>query len=105
GSHTITATLDPANGGGSTTSTIVVAPAAASTFVLQAPSQVDAGSPFAVTILARDQFGNLATSYNGPVTLSSSDPQAVLPGVTFPPGAGMATVSGVILSSSGSQSL
>jgi PKD domain len=105
GSHTITAKLDAANGGGSTTSTINVAPSAASSLILQAPAQVDAGSPFAITILARDQFGNLATAYTGPVTLTSSDPQAALPDVAFSPGTGMATVSGVILRSAGSQSL
>jgi hypothetical protein len=105
GSHTITAKLDAANGGGSTTTAILVVPAAANTLILQAPGQVDAGSPFNVTIVAKDQFGNVATSYAGPVTLSSTDPQAVLPAVTFSPGTGVATVSGVILRSTGSQSL
>jgi CSLREA domain-containing protein len=105
GSHTIRATLDAAAGGGFTTSTVAVAPAAASTLILQAPTQIDAGSAFTVIVTAKDQFGNVATGYTGPVTLSSSDPLAILPAVNFAAGTGMATVSGVILRSSGSQSL
>jgi hypothetical protein len=37
------------------------------------------GTPFGATVRAVDQFGNNAADYAGTVTLTSSDPQAVLP--------------------------
>jgi hypothetical protein len=48
-------------------------------FLVQAPRSVDAGSPFAVTVSARDRFGNRVTDYTGTVHATSSDPAAVLP--------------------------
>jgi hypothetical protein len=58
---------------------ITVTPAAASQFVLSAPSRVTSGAAFGVTLTAEDAFGNVATGYTGTVHFSSSDPQAVLP--------------------------
>ena len=44
-----------------------------------APATATAGVPFAVTVTARDAFGNVATSYAETVAWTSTDPQAVLP--------------------------
>ncbi|MEL6604858.1 MAG: CHAT domain-containing protein [Cyanobacteria bacterium J06614_10] len=43
------------------------------------PAAVTAGDVNAVTVTARDRFGNLADSYGGTVAISSSDGQAQLP--------------------------
>src|SRR5262249_52384942 len=48
-------------------------------FVITAPAQVTAGTPFTFTVTALDDFGNTATSYNGTVRFASSDPFAGLP--------------------------
>ena len=56
------------------------------------PSPITAGQQANVTIIARDQYGNIATSYTGIVQITSSDPNA-----TLPPNTGMVPVnSGVI---------
>jgi len=44
-----------------------------------APDQVVAGEPFDVTIIARDNWGNRAYTYQGTTHFSSSDPGAELP--------------------------
>src|SRR5207253_1108619 len=41
-----------------------------------------AGTDLTMTITALDAYGNPATSYNGTVRFSSTDPAAVLPGIT-----------------------
>jgi hypothetical protein len=46
---------------------------------LLAPSQVQAGSPFSVTVIALDQWGNTASTYTGRVHFSSTDLLAQLP--------------------------
>jgi hypothetical protein len=53
--------------------------ASASTFVLTAPASVTAGTPFDLTVRAKDSFGQPAVGYTGTAHLSSSDGQAVLP--------------------------
>ena len=58
---------------------ITVAPLAATHFTISAPAEVTSGSLFSATVVARDQFGNQATSYNGTVTLTSSDGSATIP--------------------------
>ena len=60
-------------------STNVVAADVASLSVGVNPTTVQAGGIVQATVTARDQFGNVATNFNGPVTLTSSDPQAQLP--------------------------
>jgi hypothetical protein len=47
--------------------------------VVSAPSTATAGTGFGVSITARDQHGHTATAYNGSVTLSCSDGQALSP--------------------------
>jgi hypothetical protein len=69
---------DAANGlGGSTV--VPVAAAAADHFDVAAPSGSTAGTAFAVTVTARDPYGNIDTGYRGTVSFSSSDGRAVLP--------------------------
>jgi hypothetical protein len=51
----------------------------ASSFLVQAPRTVDAGTPFTITVSARDRFGNLVTDYTGTVHFTSSDFASKLP--------------------------
>ena len=55
---------------------INIAPAD-SAFAVSAPAQAMADSPFRVTVQALDQYGNIVTGYTGPVSITSSDDQAV----------------------------
>src|SRR5262249_9446184 len=48
-------------------------------FRLTLPDHVTAGQPFALTVVALDQWGNTATTYAGTIHFDSSDPGAVLP--------------------------
>jgi hypothetical protein len=79
GSQTITATdtLKPLITG--TASVSVTADASSTQFVLTAPTSAKAGSSFLVTVIAKDQFGNIVTGYSGTVQFTSSDAHAVLP--------------------------
>ena len=61
------------------TVTIDVSPAAATQFVVSAPSSTTAGNNFDFTVTAEDPFGNTDTNYSGTVGFSSSDGQATLP--------------------------
>jgi hypothetical protein len=58
--------------------TVVGAPGSATHFVVSAPTNTTAGSPFNVTVTAFDACGNVATTYAGTVHFTSSDAQAVL---------------------------
>src|SRR6185437_10981887 len=53
--------------------------AAASALALSFPATAAAGVAQPLTVTAVDPFGNVATSYKGTVTFSSSDAQASLP--------------------------
>jgi hypothetical protein len=83
---------------------IVVNPAAASTLTVSGyASPTTAGVAHAVTVTAKDAFGNTATAYNGTVHFSSSDGQAVLPAnSTLSNGTGSFSA---MLKTAGSQSL
>ena len=48
-------------------------------FRVLVPDRVTAGEPFALTVMALDQWGNTATSYSGTVHFDSTDLGAVLP--------------------------
>lgn len=56
-------------------SDIIVNQAAASTFIISAPTPtpVLAGNPFNFSVTVTDAYGNLATNYSGTVNFSSSD--------------------------------
>ncbi len=58
---------------------VVVNPAAVASFAVTVPQAETAGVPFAITVTARDAFGNTVTNYGGLVTFASTDAQAVLP--------------------------
>src|SRR5439155_19980033 len=83
---------------------VTVAPAAASTFAVGAPAGSTAGSAFAVTVTAKDPYGNTATGYTGTVHLASGDGQAVLPADAAAT-AGVVTFTAVQLGTAGLQSL
>jgi hypothetical protein len=58
----------------------IVSPAVLASLALDGvPTAKAAGEPFAMTVTARDAFGNTATGYRGTVRFSSSDAAAVLP--------------------------
>jgi ELWxxDGT repeat protein len=60
--------------------TVGVTPAAAATLQVSGyPSPTTAGAPHTFTVKAKDAYGNVATSYLGTVTFTSSDSKAVLP--------------------------
>ncbi len=83
-------------------------PAGASMFIVSAPPMAGVGSPFSVTVTAKDSFGNTVTTYAGEVAFSSNDSSPTLPpNYTFQPGdAGVHTFTdGVTLSSPGSRSV
>ena len=88
---TLTATSATIQG---TSGSIIDSPAAASTFVVNAPSTATAGSGFAVTVTAKDAFGNTVSDFQGSVTLTCSDgqPVIILPSPVFNDGTAMATV-------------
>ncbi len=58
---------------------IIVNPANAVSFTILAPSTVNAGDTFYITVTAKDQYNNVVTDYTGTVRFTSSDPQAQLP--------------------------
>ncbi len=67
---------------------------AVSSLTVSAPNTVTAGTSISnVTVTAQDSFGNTATAYTDTVHLSSTDPNAVLPGnMTLTNGVGLFTV-------------
>lgn len=86
---------------------ITVKPAAASKFVLSAPSSVMPGVPFSLTITVEDAYGNIVTDYVGTVHFSSSDSRAKLPAnYTFTAGDnGAHTFTGLVLRKTGYQTI
>jgi uncharacterized delta-60 repeat protein len=70
---TVTPGINGSDGG------ITITPAAASQFLLSAPSSVSKGSKFSVTLTVEDAFGNVVTGYVGTVHFTSSDSTATLP--------------------------
>ncbi len=91
GNQTITATDSVSSAITSASNNIAVAAAAATHFVVSAPSSAVAGNSFTFTVTAQDQFANTALSYNGSVNFTSSDTngQTTLPAsATLTNGAG-----------------
>ncbi|MGH7134350.1 MAG: FG-GAP-like repeat-containing protein [Pirellulales bacterium] len=62
-----------------TDSGVTVKAAAASKFMLSAPSSVMPGVAFSLTVSVEDAYGNIVTGYVGTVHFSSSDNRAKLP--------------------------
>jgi hypothetical protein len=90
GQHTFNATLftagsqtisvnDTVNPSFSAIATILVSPGPVTQFSISAGSSQTVGVPFALTVTALDQFGNIVTGYRGTVHFTSTDPMAQLP--------------------------
>jgi hypothetical protein len=118
GVHTFSVTLKTAGSqsitAADTTGTVIgevgitITPAAASQFLLSAPSSVTKGSAFSLTLTVEDAYGNVVTGYVGTVHFTSSDSSATLPAnYTFTAGdAGVHTfTSTAILRKRGTQTL
>jgi hypothetical protein len=90
-----------------TTNATNVFPANAAGFtVTGAPTQTTAGVAANVMLTVRDVYGNAATGYRGTIHVSSTDPQAVLPGnYTFTGADGGVRILSATFRSVGSQTL
>jgi hypothetical protein len=76
---------------------------AASHFTITTTASVVAGTPFSITVTAINSLSQTATTYNGTVSFSSSDPDFVNPGpLTLSSGVGQATVT---LETAGTQTI
>ncbi|MCA8994611.1 MAG: VCBS repeat-containing protein [Planctomycetaceae bacterium] len=73
GNQSLTVTDSAA--GVSSVANVSVVPGAATRFVLSAPTKVNSGRGFRVTLTVYDAYGNVATNYTGKVELTSSDPK------------------------------
>jgi hypothetical protein len=97
GQQTLTATSP--DGSITASATVNVAPAALAYFAVNSPSSANAGTPIAVTVTALDAYGNVDTSYSGPIDLASSDSTATFSPVTWINGVGALTVTFNVTSS------
>jgi hypothetical protein len=77
GDVTLTATAGSLKG----YSVITINPAAAIALAVNAPGSATAGSSFNITVRAEDLYGNTATSFNGSVSLFTTDGQSFSPSV------------------------
>jgi FG-GAP-like repeat/FG-GAP repeat len=98
---TTTGSLTGTDGG------ITVNPAAASRFVISAPSSVTSGVAFSLTITVEDAYGNVVTGYTGTIHFKSTDRTATLPAnYTFTAAdKGVHTFTGLVLRKTGKQTL
>ena len=78
GNQTLTAT-DAGNALSGVSSIIAVVGSPATHFLITAPATAQAGTAFAATITALDQFNTPVNSYAGTIHFASSDPLSVLP--------------------------
>jgi hypothetical protein len=86
GTETITA-ADTADASVTGTAQITVQPGPAASLSVSAPSLAYLGQAVSVTAAETDAYGNVATSYSGTATVTSSDAKATLPsGVIFTDG-------------------
>ncbi len=80
GTQSITATDTVTSSIKGSDSNILVQPAALNSLVVTGfPTSATAGAAASITVTAYDLYGNLATNYTGTVSLTSTDPKAVLP--------------------------
>ncbi len=79
GMQSITATEPSASAVTGSEGDILVQAAAAKTLAITTSGNPTAGVPFAVTVTAKDAYGNVATGYVGTLGLSSTDTAAQLP--------------------------
>jgi len=90
--------LSACGGSGSTTPPIP----SVTHFSVSAPTPAVAGVPFQITVTALDVSGNVVTSFNAVVTLTSSDAQAVLLPIGLVAGTGTGSIT---LQTPGSQTI
>jgi hypothetical protein len=105
GTQSITATDTSSLTG--TESGITVNPAAASQFILHAPSSVTAGQSFSLNVTVEDAYGNVVIGYAGTIHFSSTDKRAKLPtNYTFTASdKGVHTFTGLVLYTRGNQKI
>jgi hypothetical protein len=74
-------TLTVAQGGviSGSSGTFIVTPATGSALGVSSGTSQTAGTPFSVSVTAKDAYGNVATGYRGTVHFASSDSQAIHP--------------------------
>jgi hypothetical protein len=86
---------------------ITVNPAAARAFLITAPTSVQAGTSFSLTLTVEDAYGNVVPTYLGTVHFSSTDTKARLPAnYTFTAAdKGVHTFSGLVLHKTGTQEI
>ena len=82
-------------------STVVPAAAALLKIVVRPPGVVVAGQAFTVGVNAYDNYGNVATSFSGPVTVGLASGAGTLSGNTMNAANGVATFNNVIATMSG----
>lgn len=107
GTQTITATLVGEAGAVASQQTVTAVPGAVATAIISGfPSLTTPGIPAAFSVTLKDAFGNVATNFTGTVAFSTSDPQAVLPGVyTFTASDGGVHTFSAALATPGTQSI
>jgi len=105
GTQSITATDTLMSALKATEGGITVNAAAASKFIISAPSTVTAGMPFSLTLTVEDAYGNVVTGYTGTVHFKSTDATALLPAnYTFTAAdKGVHTFVGLVLRKKGKQ--
>ncbi|MFY0522257.1 S8 family serine peptidase [Archangium gephyra] len=64
---------------GATSAAFMVTPGAVASYSLALPPSITAGQEVTFSATAYDAYGNVATNFSGPVTVTSSDTAAVLP--------------------------
>src|SRR5207245_3937581 len=106
GTQSITAT-DSVNSSITASGSVTINPASANSLIVTGyPSPTTAGAAGAITVTAKDPFGNIASGYMGTVTFSSTDANAILPAnYTFTTADHGLHVSSATLKTAGSQSI
>src|SRR5262249_17447022 len=106
GTQSLTAT-DTANAALTGSQSVTVNPAAASRFLISAPSSVQAGAPLRLPATGADAYGNVATGYRGPISFGSTDSTGKLPGkyTLTASDQGVHTFTGLVLRKKGRQTI
>ena len=104
GSYTLTASSGTLTSATSSSITIGAGTATQLAFFTQPPSSDSTGAPFGAVVQVQDIYGNLVTSSNASVTISST-PSGVSGDTTVSASSGVATFTNLILSSTGSYTL
>ena len=104
GDYTLTVNSDGVAGTETSPFVVTAAPASRLAVTAQPPENVTAGAGFPITVTAEDSYGNVDTSFNGPITIAlASNPGGATLGGTLTATAvnGVATFSNLTISSAG----